>query len=313
MPETTDPRLTRLNPILAERADQIRLNLLAIADGRPYINARLAGLPEARKRALFAADIANRALAGAIAAKGDKLHIIGAGDVTTAAYPETADISYADPTDTDTELEINIDRYFGIKVEDKDRLQANVSWEQIYSSRGGYKLRDDIDTLLLAEYANAALDSYESSTTPWQLGVAGADVPAFFAALSKQLDDVDAPGAGRFVILPSIGIQAIRLYVAGRNTSWGDQVAQNGKVGNLLGFDIYMSRNCAVVNTTVHGLAGVKGMNIAYAQQINPGSIESLRLEGRFATGVRGRVLAGIKTYRPGTLIDVNLNTTLLA
>lgn len=43
--ETKDPRLTRSHMILNARAEQIRLNLLAVAGGRPYINARLSRLP----------------------------------------------------------------------------------------------------------------------------------------------------------------------------------------------------------------------------------------------------------------------------
>jgi len=44
-PDKTDPRLTRSNIILSTRAEQIRLNLLAVAGGRPYIDARLSRLP----------------------------------------------------------------------------------------------------------------------------------------------------------------------------------------------------------------------------------------------------------------------------
>lgn len=265
------------------------------------------------QKGLVAAAIANRDVTGVIADKGSKLHIIGAGDVNVDDYPDTEDITYQDTDDTDAELEIDIDKYFAIKVEDKDRKQAAVSWEAIYASRGGYKLRDAIDVLLLAEYANATLNNYETGSTPWQLGAAGTDVPALFASIAKQLDDADAPAAGRFVVFPPIAIQAIRLYVSGRATAWGDQIALNGQVGQFLGFDVFMSRNCTTASSVIHGLAGVRGQNIAYAQQVNPEDIESLRLEGRFATGVRGRVLAGIKTYRPATLVDVNLNETLLA
>ncbi|NLE67547.1 MAG: hypothetical protein GX608_09020 [Lentisphaerae bacterium] len=45
MSETTDPRLTRAHIIHAARSAQIGLNLLALAGGRPYIEARLARLP----------------------------------------------------------------------------------------------------------------------------------------------------------------------------------------------------------------------------------------------------------------------------
>lgn len=265
------------------------------------------------KKMLPAASVCNTNLAGDITKKGDKLHIIGAGSVSTAAYPDSENITYADPSDTDTELEIDIDQYFAIKVEDKDRKQAAVSWEQIYAGQGAYKLKDDIDTQIMLEYANAGLDSYETGTTPWQWGAAGADVPKFFAALHKQLDDAKAPRVGRYVILPSIAIQALTLYASSRNTNWGDQVTLNGFAGNMFGFEVFMSANCYTESSVVHGLAGVKGYGMAFAQQINPDDIESLRLEGRFATGVRGRVLAGVATYQSGIMVDINLNTTLLA
>jgi hypothetical protein len=104
-------------------------------------------------------------------------------------------------------------------------------------------------------------------------------------------------------------MQAIRRYFAGRATQLGDTVLQNGFVGQVMGLDLYMSNNC----TSGHGLAGVKQDNIALAIQIKPENFENVRLEGRFADGVRGRLLAGIKTYRTATLIDVNLNTTIMA
>lgn len=45
MSDNTDPRLSRSHIIHAARVDQIRLNLEAVAGGRPYITARLSRLP----------------------------------------------------------------------------------------------------------------------------------------------------------------------------------------------------------------------------------------------------------------------------
>lgn len=264
------------------------------------------------EKSLVGAAIANRGIAGAIETKGDILWIIAAGEVATGDYPDTDNITYEAPSDTGTYLTVNIDKYFAFKVEDKEKKQANVSWQQIYAERGGHNLRDDIDALILAEYANATLDSYETGTTAWALGTAGADVPALMAALTKQLNDAKAPQEGRYFVMPSICMQAFQLYFSSRATNLGDQVLANGFVGRAFGFDLYMSLNCAGT-TTLHGLAGAKQHSIAYAQQIDPTSVEELRLEGRMASGIRGRVLAGIKTFRPATLINVNLNATLLA
>lgn len=270
-------------------------------------------IKEQLQKSLVAATIADQNVAGEINKKGDVLHIITAGDVAVSDYHESDNITYEDPTDTESQLVINIDKYFAFKVEDAARKQANSPWEGIYQTRGAYKLRDSIDALLMAEYASAGLDSYETGTTAWQVGASGSEIPNLFAAIDKQLNDADAPMEGRYIILPTIGIQACKLYASSRGTTFGDTVLQNGMVGKMLGFDVFVSRNCVSGGGVVHGLAGVKGNGIAYAQQIGPEDIEPIRMEGRFASGIRGRVLGGIKTYRPGIVVDVNLNTTLLA
>lgn len=246
-------------------------------------------------------------------ANGDKCHIVGAAEVTVTDYDEDTDINYQDPTDTDTEFTFNVDKYFGILVKDKDRLQTTINWEPIYADRGAYGLMKALDASVFADYASAGLDSYESGSTPWQLGTAGADVPNLFAALHKQLDDADAPFEGRYIVLPSIGIQAVRLYASGKATQWGDKMLANGLVDRFQGMEVYASNNLTTASSVIHGLCGVKGDGIAWKMEIDPDSIETLRAESRFATLVRGRCLAGHKVYRSGTVIDVNLNSSLLA
>lgn len=246
-------------------------------------------------------------------ANGDKCHIVGAGEVAVSDYDEAVDIVYEDPSDTDTEFTYNVDKKFALIVHDADVKQALVPWQELYADRGAYGLLKALDASVFADFASAGLDSYETGTTPWQLGAAGADVPALLAGLAAQLDAVDAPQENRYVVLPPIGIQALRLYSGGRATNFGDRVLTNGQVDTFLGFDIYASNNLATAAGTIHGLAGIKGDGIAWAVQIDPNDIESLRAEGRFATLIRGRILAGHKIYRPGIVIDVNLNATLLA
>lgn len=245
--------------------------------------------------------------------KTAKFHIVGAGEVSAGAYDEDADITYAEPSDTDIEFTWNVDQYFGILVKDTDTLQTEINWESIYADRGAYACMKALDASVFADHASAGLDSFETGSTPWQLGTAGADVPGFLAALNKQLDDADVADEGRFLVLPSIGIQALRLYFASRATPFGDVVVQNGFVGNAMGFGVYKSNNLTTANSVVHGLCGAKQDSIAWKVQVDPNSIEQLRSQGRFANLIRGRVRAGHKVYRSAALIDVNLNTTLLA
>jgi len=251
---------------------------------------------------------------GEINRKGDQLHIIGADAVSVAQYPASDNITYAAAADSDNTLLIDTDYYGAVKIEDDTARQAPMDIMPIYARDIARKLAEQWEADgLAAAYAAAGINSFETGTTDWQLGTAGADVPAMLTGINKQLDDNGAPRAGRYIILPTIAIQALTLYAASKATNFGDQSSLNGYVGRMFGFDVYTSNKCPVVSTTVHGVAGVKGDGIAGAVAIPASEIEEIRLEGRFASGIRSRALYGWKVYRPAVLVDVNLNTTLLA
>ena len=272
---------------------------------------------------LVASQLTNRQITTGLMDKGDTLHIIGAGAVTTAAYADTgSNITYTAPSDTTADLSLDQDQYAALAIYDKEVKQAGIEWQSVYARRMAYELADDIDTnVLTVAQAGAGIDNYESSTTPWQLGAAGGDVPELFASVTKDLEDADAfslPGRP-YMVVPTIMAQAIRLYTSQIATNLGDsallsgQPARNGYMGNYAGYDLYVSRNCIVDGTTVYALAGITGDGIADAVQISPNDIEPIRLEGKFGTGIRARALFGAAVYRSGIVANVHLNTTLLA
>lgn len=251
---------------------------------------------------------------GEVNRKGDQLHIIGADAVSVAAYPASDNITYAAAADSDNTLTITTDYYGAVKVEDDTARQAPQDILPIYGRDIARKLAEQWEADGLSEfYQNAGSNSFETGSTDWQLGSAGADVPAMMSGVNKLLDDNGAPRMGRYMILPTIAIQALSLYAASRATEFGDSAAENGFVDNMFGFDVYVSNKCVVDGSTVHGVAGVRGDGIAGAIGIPPSELEEMRLEGRFATGIRARALYGWKVYRSETLVDINLNTTLLA
>lgn len=251
---------------------------------------------------------------GEINRKGDQLHIIGADAVSVAAYPASDNITYAAAADSDNTLAIDTDYYGAVKIEDDTARQSPTDVMPVYARDIARKLAEQFEADgLTAAYTNAGLNSFETGSTAWQLGTGGADVPSMLIGINKQLDDAGAARMGRYIILPTIGVQALSLYAASRATVFGDSAALNGYVGKMFGFDIFTSNKCVVDGSVVHGVAGVKGDGIAGAIAIPSTEIEEIRLEGRFASGVRARALYGWKVYRSGVVVDVNLNTTLLA
>ncbi len=265
------------------------------------------------QKSLVGMAIVNTDIAGAITKVGDTLKINTASAVSTFDVDSSSNITYQDVDLTDTDLIVNIYKGFALKLEDKDKIQTAAPWQSVFTEDGIYQLRDDIDVLILAEYANAGLDSYETGSTPWQLGTEAADVPKLLDSLELQLNEAKAPDSGRYILAPNILMQAFSRYGMSVDTQLGDDTRRNGFMGRLGGFDIFRTSNPTVGGGVSHGLAGVKAHSIAFAQQIAPNSLEMFRSHGRWADLIRGAVLAGIKTYRPATLIDINLNTTLLA
>ena len=277
----------------------------------------------ARKR-LPAAQFCNTNVAIALKEKGNKLTINTMGDVESADTDEEAPMSYGDVNTDGTDLEITMDKTITGKLKDKEISQIEASGESIeaaLAARMIYKLQDDADQLVMGKYTECAVDSFETGTTPWQWGTDAADVPKFFAGLSKSADDALMEDEGRFVALPNIAIQGIRLYFGSRLTALGDTVAKAGLAfpEPIFGWWVFRSPNCVTASSVIHGIAGnlpdigegVPGC-IALAIQISP-IVERLRLEGYWADGLRARITGGAVVFKADRCIDVNLNSSLLA
>jgi hypothetical protein len=271
----------------------------------------------ARKN-LVGSGFCNTDIAAGLVRKGKKLTINVLADVSTVNTNEAVAMTYADGDATPYDLEITLDKTVTLKLRDSDATEIaadRTTLEAAYADLFFYALANDVDVLIAGEYANASLNDYETGTTPWQWGATATDVPTFLAHLHKTMDDAglpNVPGKARFASLPNVAIQGLRLYTAGRATALGDQVALNGKVGSLMGFNIYQNGNSVSTGGVTHGIGGIEKEAIALAVRISP-AIEKLRLEGFWADGLRARVTAGVKTYKPGESVDINLNDSLLA
>lgn len=75
---------------------------------------------------------------------------------------------------------------------------------------------------------------------------------------------------------------------------------QNGFVGRVLGFDVYLSNN---LETLKNGNAAIAGVNMAvtFAEQIV--ETEAYRMEKRFSDAVKGLNVFGVKVIYPECLV----------
>lgn len=273
-------------------------------------NVVLAGL----RKDLPAEMVCNTRFKEEVWGKGDTLHILGLGTLTDNDYG-AGNITYEDITDTDTTLLIDKSRYVAFKDEDAEKAKTNVDYMTELMTDMGYQLGDYWDGLVMAEYANAGLDSYSTGTTAWEItnGTA-ANLPALMGGIKRQLKAANAPAGDVYFIAPPEIEEAITLYFGskGPGSDYSDQYSQNANyAGRFFGVNVFSSNNCVTASSVTHGLAGVVGTSIALADDVI--TDEAIRLEGRIATGYRALSIGGIKTYRSAISIDVNLNETVIA
>lgn len=252
------------------------------------------------------APIINRDWEGEIKNVGDTVHIQRPGAIAVNAYnPASTTVSYETPTSTTRALVIDQDQYFAFQVDDLAQVQANVELVDRYTQRAAYALADKIDQFIAALYT-------DSSAGDVPLTLASGDYYEALVQAGQNLDEKNVPRAGRWHVTNPAGYAALLKHDAFIHaTASGDSVLRTGQVGSVAGFTIYVSNNLVTVDgeggdpDTVKGLYGTDAA-ITFAQQLL-GSPEAIRLEGKIADAVRGRVAYGAKVVEPNALGTITL------
>jgi len=248
--------------------------------------------------------------------RADKWHITAASAVSVADVSDSTDITYEDLTDTDTEVTVNFDKSFSLIDYDSNKVETAINYMPTYIRNGAYQLADALDASILADHASAG-SNFDNAGTDWQFTkTTCAEIPVFFGKLAKAVKDLDWPESQpRYLIVPSGMKEAILTYTGGRASALGDSDLTQGRPDAFVygGFNCFISNNCTTVSTTTHGLCGLVGDGIALGVQVNPASMEMMRAEGRYADLYRGRMRAGHKVYRSAAVVDVELNSTVVA
>lgn len=208
--------------------------------------------------------------------KGDKLHI--PKPVRGDANAKSADTAVTIIANTEGELTVDIDRHFEYSrlIEDIVEVQALSSLRQFYTEDAGYALATKIDSDLHAcatgfgdggavVFAPARTDYEHSGCFFSDNGVTTAfdntsvlnstdDVfsDAFFRDMIQKMDDNDVPMENRVLVVPPSvrnQIMGIDRYVSADFV--GGRGVESGLIGNLYGVDVYVSSNCATIDTGV--------------------------------------------------------------
>ena len=266
-----------------------------------------------RKKAV-AAQLVNRDYEGEIRRAGDTVNITSINDVTIGSYTKHTDITFEDIDDATRALLIDQQKYFAFELDDIERAQA-VNGGAVMNQaldNATYQLRDVADQFLFSAM-NTAVQGTGNDLGTVAIHTTAKNLYDTFVDLAVTLDVDNVPEEGRFaVVSPALHGRLLKLDTF---ITPGDQAApaarQNGYIGSIAGLELYKSNNLpAVTDVNATGGIAIAGHSMAttFAEQIT--SVEAVRLEKRFADGLKGLHVYGAKVVRPTALAVVEFDAT---
>jgi hypothetical protein len=268
----------------------------------------------ALRKNMVATSLVNRDYEGEVKRMGDSVKITSITDVTIGSYTAHNDITWEDIDDATRSLLIDQAKYFAFELDDIERAQ-NVNGGAVMtqaSESASYGLSSTADALIL----DAINDAAEATGT--DLGTVAIHTTAknlydAFVDLSVELDESNVPEFGRWaVVSPALHGRLLKLDTfVSPGDAQGPIVRGRGFIGEIAGLAIYKSNNLpAVTDAAATGGLAIAGHSIAttFAEQIV--SVEGVRRENRFADGVKGLHVYGVKVTRPTAVAKVEFDAT---
>jgi N4-gp56 family major capsid protein len=241
------------------------------------------------------ANLVNSDFEGDIKNAGDTVFVRTFGNVAISNYTRDMTINFETLTDPMQSMTIDQQKYFAFKVDDLDLSQADVDIMEGYANRAAIAIRDVVDSFLLGLYTQIPAGNILGNPTP--VALTKDNVYTQITLLSQLLDEANVSSEDRFIVIPpKVKTLLLQSPEFTRATSLGDNVVQNGYIGNIAGFSVNVTTNMPLVSGAYNVMAFSRDF-ISFASQVN--KVEKVRPHNMFADAVKGLYLYGAKVFYP--------------
>lgn len=243
----------------------------------------------------------NRSYEGKIKQLGDRVKIKAIGDINVLDYTKnnfSTGLTLQTLDDQSTLLEITQSKYYNFAIDSVDDAQADANLMKEAMRKAGLKQNSLADKFIYGFYGDAGTTITNAAVT--SLNITN-EIVKGLTALYKN--DVPEGTEIRLEISPDIYAKLILAKIL-KDTDNSGTLA-NGKVGNYLGCDIYLSNNLTI-NTAVNECLMRTTDAIAYAEQLTEIDADKLGQQG-FGDYVKGLMLYGAKVIKPKELVRLSL------
>ncbi len=239
---------------------------------------------------------------GDIKEKGSSVVINSISDISVFDYVKNVDMTApSDLRGTDITLTIDQAKAFNFQIDDIDRAQAQPRLMKAAMAQAAAALADAADKHIYTLHIHAAAEN------KLQYSDLNADniIDMIVDVRQKLLvNGVNSNIPVSLEVTPEVAAIILRSKIL--NSTDNSESLENGLLGRLVGFDIYVSHNVIKYDGKHKCFARTKRA-IAFAEQLN--EIEAYRPENRFADAVKGLHLFGAKVVRPSEffVLDITL------
>lgn len=227
---------------------------------------------------------------------GDTVYFTDLADPTISDY--TGSLTAEDLVDSQISMLIDKTKTFCFKVQDVDRLMANVDLKGSQSQRAAYALKDAMEKDLFQNIAGDANAGTALSAT-----ITSANVLSYVSELARQLYENNVQENNMFMLLPPWMMTKLKLAGVGFSINEG----VNGTGGMFwtkdLGFDTYITNtvyNSGTQATPVSTVYGGSYQAIGFAEQLL--STRMIDLSASRAQQIDGGAVYGYKVIKPKEL-----------
>jgi len=244
-------------------------------------------------------EISNTDYEGEISGQGDKVIIRTVPAVTINDY--TGSITTQELTTAKIEMLIDKAKYYSFKVDDVLAAQADINMLDGASTDASEGMRIAVETEVLAGAVTGA------TTIGAQTDVTTANILENILIMSKQLDELNIPEEGRYIVLSPEYISMLKQSELRQAYLTGDATSplRNGLVGMIDRFKVFQSN--MVYKPASGGDAGYTHVLAGHPKALSFASqftnTETVRMESTFGDQVRGLKVYGSKVVTPDALV----------
>lgn len=190
--------------------------------------------------------VANTSLRNLVAGDGDTVNRPILSHPTRATYTPGSDLTDTALSASNEQLTIGTWSASSVVIDDTERVQNYYQAGQLAAKRMMKAHNNAIEQAVLAEVTNAThtIDAGSvGGSAGSNIDLTTANIPQVFTAAHVKLNAVDAPMGERIAIIGGHTLEMLQLQQAGRTTTLGDTVTQNGRVGRLFNWEIVYNNN----------------------------------------------------------------------